>query len=176
MAKLTRAGLVHDIMNANASLPMDEVLVKIVAADAVSGIPGKICDLKRAKAYYNLAIKNGLASGVGATTVTRTPKAKAAPKAAKPKLIKPKLDMSGIKDRKPITDKTAEEIADIRNKNLQRLKLVGRKYAKGQSADGASGRIHTDEEAYAEVANLEAELDSFKAPKFLNMADVKALV
>lgn len=176
MAKLTRAGLVHDIMNANASLPMDEVLVKIVDADAVSGIPGKICDLKRAKAYYNLAIKNGLASGVGATKSVRVAKAKAAPKAKAPKLIKPKLDMSGIKDRKPITDKTAEEIADIRNKNLQRLKLVGRKYAKGQAADGASGRIHTDEEAYAEVANLEAELDSFKAPKFLNMADVKALV
>jgi hypothetical protein len=174
MAKLTRAGLVYDIMNANASLPMEDVMQKIVDADAVSGIPGKICDLKRAKAYYNYAIKNGLANGIGATTVTRTAKTKAAPKAAKPKLIKPKLDKSILKDRKPITDKTAEEIADIRNKNLQRLKAVGRKYARG--ADGASGRIHTDEEARAEVANLEAELDSFKAPKFLNMADVKALV
>ena len=176
MTKLTRAGLVHSVMDANASLPMDEVLALIVAADAASGIPGKVCDLKRAKAYYNLAIKNGLANGVGATKSVRAPKAKAAPKAAKPKLIKPKLDMSGIKDRKPITDKTAEEIADIRNKNLARLKAVGRKYAKGQAADGARGCIHTAEEAYAEVANLEAELDSFKAPKFLNMADVKALV
>ena len=176
MAKLTRAGLVHSVMDANASLPMDEVLALIVAADAVSGIPGKICDLQRAKAYYNLAIKNGLASGVGATKTVRVAKAKAAPKAKAPKLIKPKLDMSGIKDRKPITDKTAEEIADIRNKNLARLKAVGRKYAKGQSADGARGCIHTAEEARAEVANLEAELDSFKAPKFLNMSDVKALV
>lgn len=176
MTKLTRSGLVHDIMNQNATLPMEEVLVKIVAADKVSGIPGKICDLKRAKAYYNLAIKNGLANGIGATTSTRTPKAKAAPKAAKPKLIKPKLDKSILKDRKPITDKTAEEIADIRNKNLARLKAVGRKYARGQYADGASGREHTDEEARAEVQNLENELDSFKAPKFLNLSDVKALV
>ena len=176
MTKLTRAGVVHSVMNANASLPMDEVLVLIVEADAKSGVPGKVCDLKRAKAYYNLAIKNGLANGVGATKTVRAPKDKVAAKTKAPKLIKPKLDMSGIKDRKPITDKTAEEIADIRNKNLARLKAVGRKYAKGQSADGASGRIHSDEEARAEVANLEHELDSFKAPKFLNMSDVKALV
>lgn len=175
MTKLTRSGLVHDVMNAHANEPMETVLVLIVEADQRSGIPGKVCDLKRAKAYYNLAIKNGLANGVGATTVTKAKSVKA-PKAAKPKLIKPKLDKSILKDRKPITDKTAEEIADIRNKNLARLKAVGRKYAKGQYADGARGVTHTDEEARAEVANLEAELDSFKAPKFLNLSDVKALV
>lgn len=176
MTKLTRSGLVHDVMNAHANEPMETVLVLIVEADVRSGIPGKVCDLKRAKAYYNLAIKNGLAKGIGATTVTRTAKTKAAPKAKAPKLIKPKLDKSIMKDRKPITDKTAEEIADIRNKNLARLKAVGRKYARGQYADGAVGREHTDEEARAEVANLERELDSFKAPAFLNLNEVKALV
>ena len=179
MTKLTRAGVVHSVMNANATLPMEEVLVLIVEADAKSGVPGKQCDLKRAKAYYNLAIKNGLANGVGATKTVKAPanasKAKT-PKAAKPKLIKPKLDKSILKDRKPITDKTAEEIADIRNKNLARLKAVGRKYAKGQSANGAAGREHSDAEAREIVANIENDLESFKAPKFLNMADVKALV
>jgi hypothetical protein len=172
---MTRSGLVYSVMNANASLPMDEVLALIVEADAKSGIAGKVCDLKRAKAYYTHAVKNGLANGVGATKVTRAPKAKAAPKSAKPKLIKvPKPKVQG--DKPKITDKTVEEIADIRAKNLARLKAVGRKYAKGQYADGASGRIHTDEEARAVVANLEAELDSFKAPAFLNMDQVKALV
>ena len=174
MTKLTRSGLVYSVMNANATLPMDEVLALIVAADAKSGIAGKVCDLKRAKAYYTHAVKNGIANGVGATTVTRARKA-AAPKSAKPKLIKvPKPKVQG--DKPKITDKTVEEIADIRAKNLARLKAVGRKYAKGQYADGASGRLHTDEEARAEVSNLENELDSFKAPKFLNMSDVKALV
>lgn len=174
MTKLTRSGLVYSVMNANATLPMDEVLQLIVDADAKSGLPGKACDLKRAKAYYTHAVKNGIANGVGATSVTRTPKAKVT-KSAKPKLIKvPKPKVQG--DKPKITDKTVEEIADIRAKNLARLKAVGRKYAKGQYADGASGRIHTDEEARAEVSNLENELDSFKAPKFLNMADVKALV
>ncbi len=174
MTKLTRSGLVYSVMNANATLPMDEVLQLIVDADAKSGIAGKVCDLKRAKAYYTHAVKNGLANGVGATKVARTPKAKVT-KSAKPKLIKvPKPKVQG--DKPKITDKTVEEIADIRAKNLARLKAVGRKYAKGQYADGASGRIHTDEDARAEVSNLENELDSFKAPKFLNMADVKALV
>ena len=175
MSKLTRSGLVYSVMNANASLPMDEVLALIVEADAKSGIAGKACDLKRAKAYYTHAVKNGIANGVGATKVARAPKAKAAPKSAKPKLIKvPKPKVQG--DKPKITDKTVEEIADIRAKNLARLKSVGKKYARGQFADGASGRIHTDEEARAEVQNLENELDSFKAPRFLNMSDVKALV
>jgi len=175
MTKLTRAGLVYGVMNDNATLPMEDVLPLIVAADAASGLSGKACDLKRAKAYYSYALKHGLAKGTGVTATARVVKAKA-PKAAKPKLIKPKLDKSILKDRKPITDKTAEEIADIRNKNLARLKAVGRKYAKGQYADGASGRVHTDDEARAEVENLENSLDSFKAPKFLNLSDVKALV
>ena len=174
MTKLTRSGLVYSVMNANATLPMDEVLQLIVDADAKSGIAGKACDLKRAKAYYTHAVKNGIANGVGATTVTRARKA-AAPKSAKTKLIKvPKPKVQG--DKPKITDKTVEEIADIRAKNLARLKAVGRKYAKGQFAEGRSGREHTDEEARAEVENLENSLDSFKAPRFLNMSDVKALV
>lgn len=175
MTKLTRSGLVYSVMNANATLPMDEVLALIVAADAKSGIPGKVCDLKRAKAYYTHAVKNGIANGVGATATVRTPKAKVAKAAAKPKLIKvPKPKVQG--DKPKITDKTVEEIADIRAKNLDRLKAVGRKYAKGQYAEGKAGREHTDDEAREIVSNFEQELDSFKAPKFLNLSDVKALV
>ena len=175
MSKATRSGLVYSVMNANATLPMDEVLALIVAADAASGLPGKACDLKRAKAYYMDAIKKGIAKGVGAPAgVTRT-KATKAPKAAKPKLIKvPKPKVQG--DKPKVTDKTVEEIADIRAKNLARLKAVGRKYAKGQYAEGRSGREHTDEEAREIVDAFEQELDSFKAPKFLNLSDVKALV
>jgi len=178
MTKMTRSGLVYDVMNANATLPMDEVLQLIVDADAASGLPGKACDLKRAKAYYTHAVKNGLANGVGATKVARAPKVKAAPKAKAPKLIKPKLDMSGVKDRKPIKDKTAEELQDIRNKNLARLKAVGRKYAKGQIAEPeATGVPNFDpDEARQYVEDVTNDLDSFKSPRFLNMDQVKALV
>ena len=176
MTKLTRSGLVYSVMNANATLPMDEVLALIVAADAKSGIAGKVCDLKRAKAYYTHAVKNGIANGVGATTVTRARKA-AAPKATKTKMIKvPKPKVQG--DKPKITDKTVEEIADIRAKNLARLKAVGQKYAKGQYAEPkATGVDNFDpDEARAYVDAVTNDLDSFKAPAFLTMDAVKALV
>jgi len=154
------------IMNENANLPMADV-VKLIA-DRIGVTEAN------AKSYYKWIVANGKAPGVVQKTERAAKNAKA-PKAAKPKLIKvPKPKVQG--DKPKVTDKTVEEIADIRAKNLARLKAVGRKYAKGQYAEGRSGREHTDEEARAEVTNLENELDSFKAPKFLNMADVKALV
>lgn len=188
MAKLTRSGLVYGVMNANATLPMEEVLQLIVDADAVSGLPGKCCDLKRAKAYYVDAVKKGLANGVGPTKTARAPrsaapkdsskdssKAEKAPKA--PKLIKPKLDVSGIADRKPVTDKTVEEIADIKAKNLARLRAVGRKHYANQ-ADGREGGFSKKEakEARDYVSAVTNDLDSFKVPEFLSMSEVKALV
>ena len=148
------------IMKANEGKPMADVVTLIAKKIDVTEA--------NAKSYYKWIVANGKAPG----EVVKTARAPKAPKAAKtPKA--PKL----VKVPKPkITDKTVEEIADIRAKNLARLKAVGRKYAKGQYAEGRSGREHTDEEARAEVQNLENELDSFKAPKFLNMSDVKALV
>lgn len=173
MTKMTRAGLVYATMNANSDKPMQEVLQLIVDADAASGLPGKCCDLKRAKAYYVDAVKKGIAAGVVQKT-ERAPRAASTrtAKTAKPKLIKvPKPKVQG--DKPKITDKTVEEIADIRAKNLARLRAVGRKYAKGQIAEPRFSDEPFDENA---VSNLEAELDSFKAPKFLNMDQVKALV
>ena len=152
------------IMTENATLPMADV-VKLIAEKI--GVTEA-----NAKSYYRWIVANGKAPGV----VEKTTRAKSdrAPKAAKPKLIKAKPVK--LADKPKITDKTVEEIADIRAKNLARLKAVGKKYAKGQYAEGKSGRDHTDEEARAEVANLENELDSFKAPAFLNMNQVRALV
>ena len=152
------------IMTENATLPMADV-VKLIAEKI--GVTEA-----NAKSYYRWIVANGKAPG----TVEKTARAKSTkePKAAKPKLIKAKPIK--LTDKPKITDKTVEEIADIRAKNLARLKAVGKKYAKGQYAEGKSGRDHTDEEARAEVANLENELDSFKAPAFLNMNQVRALV
>ena len=155
-----------EIMKANAKLPMAEC-VKLIA-DRIG-----VTDAN-AKSYYRYIVQHNLGPGTVEKS-TRAPKAKSAtPKSSKPKLIKAKPIK--LTDKPKIVDKTVEELADIRAKNLQRLKTVHKKYAKGQYAEGASGRDHTDEEARAEVTNLENELDSFKAPKFLNMSDVRALV
>ena len=158
-----------EIMKANAKLPMTDV-VKLIA-DRIGVTEAN------AKSYYRYIVQHNLGPGEVVKTARRPGKKdglESKPKATKPKLIKAKPIK--LTDKPKVTDKTVEELADIRAKNLQRLKTVHKKYAKGQYADGASGREHTDEEARAEVTNLENELDSFKAPKFLNMSDVRALV
>lgn len=168
MAKLTKTQIVIDIMKAGLGKPMADLIPEIM----------KKADLteKNAIQAYRLRVKADPSLGT-----LPEPKARA-PKAAKaPKLIKvPKPRVAGDKEQaakaKLGKTKTAEEIADIRAKNLERLKAVGRKYAKGQYAEGRTGREHTDEEARDIVSQMEADLDSFKAPKFLNLSDVKALV
>ena len=153
------------VMNENAALPMADVVKLIAERIGVTEA--------NAKSYYRYIVEHSLAVGV----VVKTQRAAktSTPKTAKPKMIKvPKPKVQG--DKPKITDKTVEEIADIRAKNLARLKAVGRKYAKGQYAEGRSGVSHTDDEAREIVSNMEQELDSFQAPKFLSMGQVKALV
>jgi len=155
------------VMKANADKTMADV-VKLIATEI------SVTEAN-AKSYYRWIVTHNMAPGTVEKTA-RAPKAAKSgePKAKKPKLIKAKPIK--LEDKPKVTDKTVEELADIRAKNLARLRAVGKKYQKGQYAEGRSGVTHTDEEARAEVTNLENELDSFKAPKFLNMSDVRALV
>lgn len=159
-----------EIMKANEGKPMAEVVSLIAASIDVTEA--------NAKSYYKWIVANGKAPGEVVKTA-RAPKAAAAPKApkaAKPKMIKAKPVK--LTDKPKITDKTVEEIADIRAKNLARLKAVHKKYAKGQYAEGKSGGFTADQAADAVqyVADVTNDLDSFKAPEFLSMDDVKALV
>ena len=151
------------IMNENAHLPMADVVILIAEKIGVTDA--------NAKSYYRWIVANGKASGVVEKT-TRAPKAPRTPKAAKPKLIKvPKPKVQG--DKPKVTDKTVEELADIRAKNLARLKAVGAKYAKGRSAEPRFSDEPFDADA---VPTLEAELDSFKVPAFLTKDQLKAVI
>ena len=161
-----------EIMKANEGKPMADVLVLIAKAIDVTEAG--------AKSYYKWIVTNGKAPGeVTASARGRKAGTSAtkAPKAAKSKVVKvPKPKVQG--DKPKVTDKTVEEIADIRAKNLARLKAVGKKYAKGQYAEGKSGGFNPNE-AEAARAYVEAvtnDIDSFKAPAFLSSDDVKALV
>lgn len=152
-----------NIMKANATLPMNET-VKLIAEQI--GVTEA-----NAKSYYRWIVANGKAPGVVEKTA-RAPKTPRAPKAAKPKLIKvPKPKVAG--DKLKVTDKTVEELADIRAKNLARLKAVGAKYAKGRTATPRFSDEPFDANA---VPNLEAELDSFKVPAFLTKDQLKAVI
>lgn len=150
------------IMKANADKPMS-VVVKLIAEKI--GVTDA-----NAKSYYKWIVANGKAPGLVEKTI-KTTRAPRVPKTAKPKMIKAKPVR--LTDKPKVTDKTVEELADIRAKNLARLKAVGRKYQKGQYAEPRFSDEPFDANA---VPNLEAELESFEAPKFLNMNQVKALV
>lgn len=173
---MSKQATVFKVMEKYSDKPMEFVLQKIV--DATAHMPGKPIDLKRAKAYYTDAVKKGLAPGA----VEKTARAKAVTRMAKEviaktKMVKvPKPKVQG--DKPKVTDKTVEEIADIRAKNLARLKAVGQKYAKGQYAEGKAGGFSKAEAKAAKdyVSSVTNDLDSFKAPAFLSADDVKALV
>ena len=149
------------VMKANSDKPMSEVVVLIAEKIGVTDA--------NAKSYYKWIVANGKAPGVVEKTAravsTKTPKVKATKPQKFPKVL--------LTEKKKVTDKTVEELEDIKNKNLARLKAVHQKYMKGQYAEPRVSDEPFDENA---VPNLEAELESFKAPSFLTKDAVKALV
>lgn len=165
-----------EVMKANEGMSMADV-VKLIA-ERIGVTEGN------AKSYYKWIVQHGMAPGeiVKSARAKAEPKAKAkAPKtaaaSAKPKLVRvPKPKVQG--DKPLVTDKTVEEIADIRAKNLARLKAVGQKYAKGQYAEGRAGGFTKKQaqDAIDYVAAVTDDIDSFKSPTFLSMDEVKVLV
>lgn len=170
----TKTEIVIRIMKDNIGKPMADVLPLLMTEFGWTE--------KNARAAYALRVKAD--PSLGALEMkTRAPATAKVAKEAKTKLIKvPKPRIAGDKEQaekaKLGKTKTAEEIADIRAKNLARLKSVGAKYAKGQYAEPkAPGVPNFDaDEARAYVDAVTNDLDSFKAPSFLDMDQVKALV
>lgn len=148
--KVTKRSMMIDIMNANTDKSYEEVSALIAA-----NVPG--FTLAAARQAYRFLAKNGFATGETGT-VTR------APRAAKAKAPKSTLSADAKKDR------------------LALIKEVGaRRKAEGldRSFNGKKGRPMTDDEAAVakeEISQMMNDLDSFKAPKFLTKAQVRALV
>lgn len=162
-----------EVMKANEGMSMADVVTLIAERIGVTEA--------NAKSYYKWIVQHGMAPGEIVKS-TRAAKAKAEPKAksvktAKPKLVRvPKPKVQG--DKPLVTDKTVEEINDIRAKNLQRLKAVGQKYARGQYAEGRAGGF-TKKQAQDAIDYVQAvtdDIDSFKSPTFLSLDEVKVLV
>ena len=171
-----------EIMKSNAKLPMGDVVKLIAEANGITEA--------NAKSYYKWIVANDKAPGEVVKSAggrgrkaDAAPKAPAVAKAKKPKMQKvPAPRVAGDKEQaekaKLGKTKTAEEIADIRAKNLARLRAVSSKYAKGQYAEGKVGGFTKKQEKEARdyVAAVNDDIDSFKAPEFLSMDQVKALV
>ena len=138
----TKSAAAIAVMEKHADKPMEKVIPKIAEAAGL--------DMDKAKHYYVLFVRKGLAPGVVPGK---------APKAATVKRMVEKV----MKATKPDTpSKSAEEIEKIKQANLARMKSVLGKVKQS---------VRKDDEAPAF-----AETDSFAAPAFLTKDEVSALV
>jgi ElaB/YqjD/DUF883 family membrane-anchored ribosome-binding protein len=108
-----------EIMNANAHQPMEAVIQLIVE--------GTGCEERLARHDYTWMTREGVALGQAPTKV-RTVKAKAekAPKQPKVRTVKAKA----AKVLKDAVAKSADEIAEIKAKNLEALRKVSKQHSK----------------------------------------------
>lgn len=146
----TKSAAAIAVMVKHADKPMEKVIPKI--ADAAG------LDMDKAKHYYVLFVRKGLAPG-------QVP-AKA-PKAAVAKTVKRMVKETVAKTVKPkkpeAPKKSAEEIEKIKAANLARMKSV-------------LGKVkQTVRKEDAEAPEF-AETDAFAAPAFLTKDEVTALV
>ena len=157
----TKTSLAIETMNANAKLPMADVIPLISAASGV--------DLRLAKNYYLWAVRKGLAAG----SVEKTVKQKTVKIAKLVKKAGKAFAAKKAKEAKPVATKSAA-VAAIKEANLKRMKEVASKNKR--AFDGARGEKLDPKVQRDELAVYEAELDSFAVPKFLSKSQVAALV
>ena len=153
MTKMTKNGQIIDLMNKNASLPMAKVVELIATKVDVSPA--------RARAYYGNFVRKGLAKGA----VDKT-------RAAKPKAEKPAKAAKATKK----LEKSVDEIARIKAKNLETMRAVTAKTQKRVARPEGAGVPNFDPElARAQAAKFieTGDHDSFEK---LTMADLKAMI
>jgi len=140
-----------DTMVAMNGQPATEVIAALADGMGIT--------LSYARVYYKWALKNDKAPGLPVEATARKARA------SKPKLVKARTDRSALKVVAPVTDKTVEELNDIKAKNLARLKAIGAKYQPVKKVvNGAT------------TASDEEQLPSFKNPAFLTADEVKSLI
>lgn len=155
MAKVTKTSVVIGIMTKHADRPMDEVC-RIIETQ----LP---CKEGYGRTWYRWAVKEGVAPGtVEATTRTRVVKTK---KVSAEKLLN---DLNIKKGKytgkvKAEVAKSSDEIAKIKQANLDRMRKVTAKLAAVRGND-------------QETLPAFEEKDPFAAPASLTMDEVKALV
>jgi hypothetical protein len=161
-----------DIMNSNRDKSPLEIIELIAAANSLNG--------SAARSYYKWIIENGLVTGLDMPQGKVKSEAKDTVAVIK-RVKEPKI----VVESKPSTDKSDDEIAAIRAKNLETIKAVAAKvkqkkrdYLPGQVAAPAkeTPADFDPEAARAEVEAMYKELDSYSVPEFLKKDQLKHLV
>jgi hypothetical protein len=162
MSKLTKTQIAIEVLKANATRSLVDVIPLLMSQCELSEKNAYACYRIRVKADPTLAL-------TGAKSVKSPVKAVAVAK-AKVKATKEVAAKSLLPD---------SELAKIKAANLARLKSVSAKtkqYNQIARPEGPGVADFDADEARAEVSGLIDSLESFKAPRFLSKADVKALV
>lgn len=147
----TKSAAAIAVMEKMADKPMDKVVPKIAEAAGL--------DMDKAKHYYVLFVRKGLAPG---EVPGKAPKVKAEKPAKAPKSVK--AAAKAVKAVKPTAPtKSPEEIERIKAANMERMKNV---------------LVKTKQSVRKEDAEAPAfgETDAFAAPAFLTKDEVSALV
>jgi len=161
MSKLNKTQIAIEVLKANAKRSLVDVIPLIMSQ----------CDLSEKNAYacYRLRVKADPTLALTGAKSVKAPIKSVAVAKAKAKRTKEVSAESLLPD---------SEVAKIKAANLARLKAVSSRkvYANVARPEG-SGVVDFDaDSARAEVSGLIDSLESFKAPKFLSKAQVKALV
>jgi Sec-independent protein translocase protein TatA len=147
----TKSAAAIAVMEKMADKPMDKVVPKIAEAAGL--------DMDKAKHYYVLFVRKGLAPG---EVPGKAPKAKAEKPAKAPKAVK--AAAKAVKAVKPSAPtKSPEEIERIKAANMERMKSVLAKTKQSVRKEDAE-------------APAFGETDAFAAPAFLTKDEVSALV
>ena len=170
----TQSGLALSLYEGNTSITCAEFVLEF--ALAFPSLPAKTAALywqnKARRAKFGLP-PTALPAEFKDVVAAATPKA---PKAPKEKAPKP------VKFKKEVAAKTLlpdSEVAKIKAANLNRMKAVSVKtkvYTNVARPEGPGVEDFDSYEARAEVSNIVNDLDSFKAPRFLSKAQLKAMI
>ena len=171
----TQSGLALSLYEGNTSITCAEFVLEF--ALAFPALPAKTAALywqnKARRAKFGLpptALPAEFKDVVAAATPKASPKT---PKEKAPKVVKFKKEVAA-KTLLPST-----ELAKIKEANLARMKAVSAKtkiYTNVARPEGPGVEDFDADEARAEVSNIVNDLDSFKAPRFLSKAQLKAMI
>ena len=161
MSKLNKTQIAIEVLKANSNRSLVDVIPLLMSQ----------CELSEKNAYacYRLRVKADPSLALTGAKSFKAPIKSVAVAKAKVRATKEVAASALLPD---------SELAKIKAANLARLKAVSSRkvYANVARPEGPGVESFDADEARDEVAGLIESLDSFKAPKFLSKAQVKALV
>jgi hypothetical protein len=170
----TQSGLAFSLFEGNKNITHQEFVKKFLEQFPT-------CSPKNAALYWQNKARRAKFGLAPVQLPGEYKDAPAAPKAKKTKEVPAKKMVKDVLPpafRKASKKVEPDNLAEIKAKNLARMKEVSaktKKYNQVARSEGRGVKDYDADEARAEVASLLAD-DSFKAPKFLSKDEVKALV